>query len=133
MSLYRPQLIARLEQANCRPAAVSDSGLEFVDEVLDAWSRLPRAMRCALPERRERSFWYALYTYEDAADAPPSEISNHYLDVQRLQMRDALRLLRANQALPSGYHATRPDELEFLDDFERMGLTAGLLWRRGER
>ena len=48
MSLYRPQLIARLEQANCRPAAVSDSGLEFVDEVLDAWSRLPRAMRCAL-------------------------------------------------------------------------------------
>ena len=109
------------------PHGGGNSGLEFVDQVLDAWSRLERDIRCALPCRLERTFWYALYTYEDAADAPPAGVSGHFLDVQQLQLHDALRLLRANQPLPHGYHATRPDELEFLEDFERMGVMQHVL------
>lgn len=120
LALYRSELIARLECIRALLHGGGNSSLKFVDQVLDTCSRMERDIRCALPCRLERRFWYALYTYEDAGDASPAGLSGHFLDLQQLQLHDALRLLRANQLLPPGYRATRPDELEFLEGFERM-------------
>lgn len=117
LELYKPRLLQRLEH---RPLISTRSGLEFVDTVLDSWSMLPEDIRRQSPDRVERAFWWALYVFEDAVELTPMQWRSSQAELIRFNCSAAIELLRSGSELPTVCHATRPDELQFLDPLEPL-------------
>lgn len=82
----------------------------FVDGVVAEWSTLFGGKKIQAPTRRERTFWYTLYLFEEMQEIPPGSQSDPFVTMQRKSLTRLRELLRMNLDLPPEFHATRPDE-----------------------
>ncbi|HEY8540105.1 MAG TPA: hypothetical protein VIL28_14645 [Steroidobacteraceae bacterium] len=110
---YRDELLERLNgvESGKRPASTFSDALQFVEEVIDAWERLPRKERRSRVRPWERTFWYALYQMEELSEFPrTSDEKLHPFEGMLLkELALARQLLEARADLPRGKFASRPD------------------------
>ncbi len=100
MSYLDGTLPANAEQKNV---------LDYIESVLTEWEEQFRHDEIAVPDPRERTFWYALYQLEDLAETsgPHMDPYEAFLMQNLVEVRG---LLRNRQALPlHRFMATRPD------------------------
>lgn len=108
----REQLLRYLDGE--APSTHLDPGpLEFVDLVIADWLKLFGRKKIQAPTRRERTFWYTLYLFEEMQEVPPDHQSDPFVNMQQENLARLRELLRNNAELPAEFYATRPGE-----DFE---------------
>lgn len=88
----------------------SETGIAFVEQVLNEWSehfaQLP--LEEATPE--ERSFWYTLYLMEQVAeDASYGAPECSYIAEMKAELLEMATLLEDCSDIPEGCWATRPN------------------------
>ncbi len=107
---YRSELLTLLDTGS----TTNQSGdlLEFVDRVLDDWTRMAARNILKPPQPSERTFWFALYQLEEIAEQPATLNPDPYLGMVMENLVMARELLREGRGLPDGYFATRPGEDE---------------------
>ena len=117
---YRPLLLAWLDADN-RLNEARSGPLDFVDEVLDGWSKFAQGRVLEAPSPRERAFWFALYQFEELVENPVTARLDPYEAILMQNLAEAREALRAGRGLPDGLFATRPGELpEGFDDEELL-------------
>jgi len=84
--------------------------LEFVDQVLDDWSDFAAGRNLRQPDRRERTFWYALYILEEIAEFPPQRKPDPFMEMIKQNLVRVAVVLRNRGELPMEFFATRPGE-----------------------
>lgn len=106
---YRPKLLFYLDAK--KPAGEEQLGpLEFVEEILDSWSKFAAGRKLGEPSQLERTFWFALYEFENLVEVPASGQLDPYEGLLMQHLADARELLRNGKGLPDGLYATRPGE-----------------------
>ena len=106
---YRPLLLLYLDGKNGEHAELPGP-LEFVEEVLDSWSDFARDRVLEEPSCEERTFWFALYQLEELVEYPPMENLDPYEGILMQNLAEVREHLRAGDALPDIFFATRPGE-----------------------
>jgi len=110
---YREELLGRLQGFEARTARLPGDNMDsrqFVDHVIETWSKLPKKARSAPLRPGERTFWYALYTMEDLTDFPAAANTlDPFEGILLRELGQARRLLEARAELPQGKFASRPD------------------------
>jgi len=106
---YRQRLLRHLD-ANEKMPPNEPGALQFVDEVLDAWSRFSRNRQLAEPGDKERTFWFSLYQLEDLVENPVRGQVDPYEGILMQNLAMAREALRQWKKLPEGLYATRPGE-----------------------
>ena len=84
--------------------------LEFIDEVLNAWSKFTEEHELVNPSLHERTFWFSLYQLEELVENPVTGQLDPYEGILLQNLAMARELLRAWKKLPEGFYATRPGE-----------------------
>lgn len=84
--------------------------LEFVEQVLAEWSRAFAGRKIKVPCLRERTFWYALYQFEELVENPISRHPCSYESVLLQNLAQVREILRNWGELPENFFATRPGE-----------------------
>jgi len=93
------------------PASTDDPGpLDYVEQVLAAWSRQFAGRRLDAPTSRERSFWFALYLLEELTENRAQDPPDPYEAILLQNLAEVRELLRNGQELPERYFASRPGE-----------------------
>lgn len=111
----REQLLRYLDGK--APRTRKDAGpLQFVDQVVGEWMRLFGGKKLPAPTRKERTFWYALYLFEEVREMPHAHRSDPWFDLQRKNLDRMRELLRNNADLPPEFFASRPGEDDWGDD-----------------
>jgi hypothetical protein len=106
---FRPKLLRYLDGEI--PGSPDESGpLEFVDEVLEAWSNFAKDRKLANPNPLERTFWFSLYQLEELVENPVTDRVDPYEGLLMQNLAVARELLRKWGELPDGLYATRPGE-----------------------
>ena len=110
LQLHRQKLLRYLDGK--APAAPDDPGpMDYVDEVLDEWSKLFAGRVLAVPCLRERTFWFALYELEALVEDPVRGKPDPFEAVMLQNLAEVREILRNWQELPEIYFATRPGEM----------------------
>ena len=113
---YRPLLLAWLDADNSLGDAQSGP-LDFIEEVLYSWSKFAQGRVLETPSPQERTFWFALYQFEELVENPVTAQLDPYEAILMQYLAAAREALRAGRGLPDGLFATRPGELpEGFDD-----------------
>ena len=102
-------LLTRLDQVLSREIAESDT-LEYVDRVLDEWSNFAVGRKLRHPDRKERTFWYALYQLEEIAEFPTPGQFDPFQEMLMKNLACVTQALRERGELPMQFFATRPGE-----------------------
>ena len=106
---YRPMLLAYLD--GVAPESTEEPGpLEFVEQVLEEWSRVSSGRNLEEPSPQERTFWFALYQLEELVENPRRDGLDPYEGVLMQNLAEIRELLRNRSGLPKGFFATRPGE-----------------------
>lgn len=106
---YRQRLLRHLD-ASAKLLPDEPGPLEFVDEVLDAWSEFSRNRRLPAPGDRERTFWFTLYQLEELVQNPVVGRIDPYEAILMQNLAEAREALKQWRRLPNGLYATRPGE-----------------------
>ena len=106
---YRQRLLRYLG-ANEKAAIDEPGPLQFVDEVLDAWSKFSQNRHLAEPSAQERTFWFSLYQLEELVENPVNGQLDPYEAILMQNLSMAREALRQWKKLPDGLYATRPGE-----------------------
>lgn len=106
---YRPKLLLYLD-AKASELPEQPEPIEFVDEVLDSWSRFAEGRVLKEPSQQERVFWFALYQFEDLVEFPVTEKLDPYEGILMQNLAEVRELLRNGGRLPDGFYASRPGE-----------------------
>lgn len=106
---YRPLLLLYLD-AKSGEYPDRPGPLEFVDEVLNSWSQFAEGRELDVPSPQERTFWFALYQFEELVENPPIEQLDPYEGILMQNLAEAREQLRSGGILPDGFFATRPGE-----------------------
>lgn len=112
------ELLAYLD-GNAPNAVYPNEPMDFVDNLLEDWRTLTSHRQLSPPSRAERTFWYALYLFEDSLDFTGDDPTGfETLQIQNLSL--IRELLRQGKSLPEQFFATRPGEFddEEFDDAE---------------
>jgi len=109
LKLYRQRLLRYLE-ANEKMPPDEPGPLQFVDEVLDAWSNFSGNRQLPEPSAKERTFWFALYQLEDLVENPVRGQIDPYEGILMQNLAMAREALKQWKKLPEGLYATRPGE-----------------------
>ncbi len=105
----RKQLLRYLDGK--APSTHIDPGpLQFVDNVVSEWIGLFGGRHIQAPTPRERTFWAALYLFEEMQEVPPGSMSDPYVNMMKGNLEKMGELLRNNEELPGQFFATRPGE-----------------------
>jgi hypothetical protein len=89
--------------------------LEFVYSVLDEWSDFAAGRNLQQPDRKERTFWYALYTLEEIAEFPVLATPDPFMELITDNLVRVAVVLSNWGELPMEFFATRPGEEPDLD------------------
>jgi hypothetical protein len=109
LQLRQPKLLEYLD--GIAPKSPGEPGsLEFVEQVLDEWSRFSTGRTLEAPRPKERTFWFALYQLEELVENPAHGELDPYEGVLMRNLAQVRELLRDWCELPEGFHATRPGE-----------------------
>jgi hypothetical protein len=109
LQLHRQRLLAYLD--GVAPESPEEPGpKEFVEQVLEDWSRLSAGKKLGVPRPRERTFWFALYQLEELVEYPVRGDLDSYEGILMQNLAQVRELLRVWKELPDGFHATRPGE-----------------------
>ncbi|MBD3649086.1 MAG: hypothetical protein HUJ31_16910 [Pseudomonadales bacterium] len=92
------------------------AALQFVDQVVGEWSRLFGGRELPPPTRKERTFWYTLYLFEEIQEMPRGHRTDPWFNLQKRNLDRLRELLRNNADLPPEFFATRPGEEDWGDD-----------------
>jgi len=111
---YQPKLLSYLD-GQIGNSADEPGPLEFIESVLENWSQLASKHKLSKPGERERTFWFALYQFEELVEMPASNQICPYEAILMQNLAEVRELLRTWSELPDGFYATRPGE--FPDDF----------------
>ena len=114
VELHRQKLLRYLD-GNAPSSPHEPGPLEYVDQVLDEWSRLCTGRTVVTSCPAERTFWYALYQLEELVENPVQGRFDSYECVLLENLAEVRELLRSRSALPEEFYATRPGE-QFTDD-----------------
>ena len=107
---HRPKLLRYLD--GIAPRLPDEPGpLEYVQQILDEWSRTLANRKLREPRLNERTFWFALYLLEELVEYPVRGQLDPYERVLLEILADVRELLRVWGELPERYYATRPGEL----------------------
>jgi len=106
---YRQRLLRHLD-ANEKTPAGEPGPLQFIDEVLDDWSRFSLNRQLAEPSDKERTFWFSLYQLEELVENPVKGQLDPYEVILRQNLSLAREALKQWKKLPQGLYATRPGE-----------------------
>jgi hypothetical protein len=106
---YRPKLLLYLD-AKASKSPEQPGPLEFVEEVLDSWSKFTEGRVLKEPSQQERAFWFALYQFEDLVESPAAEQLDPYEGILMQNLSEVRELLRNGGRLPDGFYASRPGE-----------------------
>jgi len=106
---YRQRLIRHLD-ANEKLPTDEPGPLQFVDEVLDTWSKFSQERQLAKPSAKERTFWFSLYQLEELVENPVRGKIDPYEGILLQNLAMAREALRQWKKLPEGLYATRPGE-----------------------
>lgn len=106
---HRQRLLQYLEPNGKLPPE-EPGPLQFVDEVLDAWSEFSRNRQLAEPGDKERTFWFALYQLEEIVENPVKAQLDPYEGILMQNLVMAREALKQWKKLPDGLYATRPGE-----------------------
>ena len=109
LKLYRQRLLRHLD-ANEKAPIDEPGPLQFVDEVLDAWSKFSQNRQLAGPSAQERTFWFSLYQLEELVENPVKGQLDPYEGILMQNLSMARESLRQWKKLPKGLYATRPGE-----------------------
>ena len=94
------------------PISPDDRGpADYVQQVLDEWSRLFGGRALDVPCLRERTFWFSLYQLEDLVEKPAQGKLDPYEAILLQSLAEVREILRGWQELPEKYYATRPGEI----------------------
>ncbi len=106
---HQPKLLRYLDGK--APQSPDEPGsLEYVELVLDEWSRTFADRKLAEPCLKERTFWYALYLLEELVENPVRRQLDPYERVLLENLAHVRELLRGWCELPETFYATRPGE-----------------------
>ncbi|MDA1370595.1 MAG: hypothetical protein O2971_07520 [Proteobacteria bacterium] len=109
LKIYQPNLLAYLD--GIAPKSPEEPGpLEFVEHVLNEWSRIFEGRTLGAPCSRERTFWFALYQLEELVENPVQDELDPFEGVLMQNLAQVRELLRDWRELPIGFYATRPGE-----------------------
>jgi hypothetical protein len=106
---YRPLLLSYLDARNGEYPEQSGA-LEFVEEVLNCWFKFARGRVLEEPSPQERTFWFALYQFEELVEYPAMDRLDPYEGILMQNLAEVRELLRVGGMLPEGLFATRPGE-----------------------
>jgi len=106
---YRPILLSYLDAENNRSKG-QPGPLEFIDEVLNSWSKFAEDRVLREPSLQERTFWFALYQLEELVEYPAIEQLDPYEGILMQNLVEVRELLRNGGILPEGFFASRPGE-----------------------
>ena len=106
---YRPKLLLYLD-AKTRKSPEQPGPLEFVEEVLDSWSRFAEGRVLREPSQQERMFWFALYQFEYLVEFPTTDHLDPYEGILMQNLAEVREQLRDGGRLPDGFFASRPGE-----------------------
>lgn len=106
---YRPKLLLYLD-AKASKSPEQPEPLEFVEEVLDSWSKFAECRVLREPSQRERTFWFALYQFENLVESPATQQFDPYEGILMQNLAEVRELLRNGGRLPDGFYASRPGE-----------------------
>jgi hypothetical protein len=106
---YRQRLLRYLEPSKKLPPEELEP-LQFVDEVLDAWSEFSRNRQLSEPSDKERTFWFSLYQLEELVENPVKGQMDPYEGILMQNLAMAWEALKQWKKLPDGLYATRPGE-----------------------
>ena len=84
--------------------------LEYVEQVLAEWSRTFAGRKINAPCRKERTFWFALYQFEELVENPINGQPCSYESVLLHNLAQVKEILRSRGELPEEFFATRPGE-----------------------
>lgn len=106
---HRPKLLRYLDGK--APQLPNDLGpLEYVELVLDEWSRTFAGRNLRATCLKERTFWFALYQLEELVENPVRGRLDPYERVLLENLSHVRELLREWRELPERFYATRPSE-----------------------
>ena len=106
---YRPKLLIYLD-AKTSKSPNQPGPLEFVDEVLNSWSKYSAGRSLEEPSDLERTFWFALYQFENLVEFPVKDQLDPYESILLQNLAEVRELLRNRNGLPEGLYASRPGE-----------------------
>jgi len=106
---YRPKLLLHLD-AKTKRSREQSGPLEFVEEVLNSWSKFAEGRSLREPSLQERTFWFALYQLEGLVEYPATEQLDPYEGILMQNLAEVRELLRDGGILPDGFYASRPGE-----------------------
>ena len=106
---YRQRLLRHLDATEKLPAG-EPGPLQFVDEVLDAWSKFSQNRQLSEPSAKERTFWFSLYQLEELVENPVRGQIDPYEGILMQNLAMAREALKQWEKLPEGLYATRPRE-----------------------
>lgn len=106
---YQPKLLCYLD-AKLKSSSDEPGPPEFVEQVLDNWAKLAAGRKLRRPNQRERTFWFALYQFEELVEMPVSDQIDDYEGFLMQNLAEVRELLRDWSELPDGFYATRPGE-----------------------
>jgi hypothetical protein len=106
---YRPKLLIYLD-AKTGKSPEQLGPLEFIEEVLDSWSKFADGRTLGEPSLPERTFWFALYQLEDLVEFPAAGQLDPYEGILMQNLAEMRELLRDGGELPDGFYASRPGE-----------------------
>jgi hypothetical protein len=106
---HRPKLLRYLDGQTSK--LLDDPGpMEYVQQVLDEWSRTFAGRKLSKPCLKERTFWFALYELEELGECPVRGQVDPYERVLLENLAQIRELLREWRELPEIFYATRPGE-----------------------
>jgi len=109
LEFHRSKLLTYLD--GIAPESSKEPGpLEFVEQVLDEWSRFSEGRTLEAPCSRERTFWFALYQLEELVENPVQDERDPYVSILMHNLAHVRERLRDWRDLPEGFYATRPGE-----------------------
>lgn len=110
---YRHELLERstgFDFSTHRKSSDNAKSRQFVQHVIDAWSKLPPTARRSPIRRGERAFWYALYTMEDLTElSVDGNLLDPFESLLIEELARARQLLETRADLPEGKFAARPN------------------------
>ncbi len=106
---HRPKLLRYLD--GIAPQLPDEPGpMEYVEHVLDEWSRTFADRKLRGPCLKERTFWFALYQLEDLVENPIRGQLDPYERVLLENLAHVRELVGGWRELPETFYATRPGE-----------------------
>jgi hypothetical protein len=106
---YRPKLLLYLD-AKASKSPEQPMPIEFVEEVLDSWSKFAEGRLLRESSQQERTFWFALSQFEDLVEFPATDQLDPYEEILMQNLAEVRELLRNGGRLPDGFYASRPGE-----------------------